>query len=199
MHNRPAAAVPEQPIGWAADRRTLLQHAGFGLIAAGAGVGSLCTPREARAAQAPLKVLTAGEARALEAFGDALLPGAAAAGIAHFVDHHLAVDPADSLLLLRYLDWPARYPAFYKAGLAALERQAQAVHGKPPQALDTAQWGALIGSMPTGDPAAWNGIPPGLLYFVVRSDAVDVVYGTEDGFARLGLTYLPHIVPPSKW
>jgi len=31
---------------------------------------------------------------------------------------------------------------------------------------------------------------------MVRSDAVDVVYGTVEGFERLGVPYMPHILPP---
>lgn len=188
----------EQPVHWSPGRRRLLQRAGLGLVVASAGIG-LCSPAQARASDAPLAVLSGDEARTLEAFGEALLPGAAHAGIAHFVDHHLKVDAADSLLLLRYMDWPAPYAAFYKAGLAALDRQARQAHAKAPHELNAVQWNALIVAMPAGDPAAWLGIPPGLLYFVMRSDAVDVVYGTEEGFAKLGVPYMPHIVPPSPW
>ena len=32
-----------------------------------------------------------------------------------------------------------------------------------------------------------------------RSDAVDVVYGTPEGFAKLGVPYMPHIMPPTSW
>ena len=39
----------------------------------------------------------------------------------------------------------------------------------------------------------------GLVYSVLRNDAVDVVYGTVEGFARIGVPYLPHILPPRTW
>jgi hypothetical protein len=34
---------------------------------------------------------------------------------------------------------------------------------------------------------------------VVRSDAVDVVYGTMDGYARLDIPYMAHIAPTTRW
>ena len=34
---------------------------------------------------------------------------------------------------------------------------------------------------------------------MLRSDAVDVVYGTEGGFEELGIPYLAHIRPPADW
>ena len=41
--------------------------------------------------------------------------------------------------------------------------------------------------------------PAGQAYFVLRSDAVDVVYGTMEGYERLGVPYLPHIAPDKRW
>ena len=37
------------------------------------------------------------------------------------------------------------------------------------------------------------------VYFVLRNDAVDVFYGTQDGFEALGIPYMAHIEPPSRW
>ena len=48
-----------------------------------------------------------------------------------------------------------------------------------------------------GNADPWQGPPPPVFYMAVRSDAVDVVYGTESGFEELGLPYLAHISPPS--
>ena len=58
---------------------------------------------------------------------------------------------------------------------------------------------ALQGAF-TGKPFdAWSGPAAGLVYFVLRSDAVDVVYGTPAGFERLGVPYMAHILPPAGW
>ena len=36
------------------------------------------------------------------------------------------------------------------------------------------------------------------VYLLLRSDAVDVVYGTMDGYAALGIPYMPHIAPTQE-
>jgi hypothetical protein len=38
----------------------------------------------------------------------------------------------------------------------------------------------------------WKGPTAGFVYFLLRSDAVDVVYG-------LGVPYQPHIAPTRSW
>jgi hypothetical protein len=37
------------------------------------------------------------------------------------------------------------------------------------------------------------------VYFLLRTDAVDVVYGTMEGYAQLGVPYMPHIAPARSW
>lgn len=181
------------------DRRRFLQQGGLGLVACQvAGAVQWLSPAQARAQGAPLKVLTADEQRLVESFAEVLVPGAAQAGVAHFVDHHLSVPAPDSLLMLRYLDWPAPYAGFYKAGLAGL-RGALAARGVAGAEPSASQWDELIAGMNRGQPPGWEGIPAALFYFVLRSDAIDVVYGTQEGFARLGIPYMPHIVPPTPW
>lgn len=50
------------------------------------------------------------------------------------------------------------------------------------------------------NPASWTlPLPARLFYFALRSDAVDVVYGTVEGFQKLGIPYMPHIAPPRNW
>ena len=38
----------------------------------------------------------------------------------------------------------------------------------------------------------WQGPAGGFVYFVLRSDAVDVVYGTMEGYESLGVPFMPH-------
>jgi ABC-type phosphate/phosphonate transport system substrate-binding protein len=45
----------------------------------------------------------------------------------------------------------------------------------------------------------WTGKPAGLAYAVLRADAVDVVYGTVEGYEALGIPYMPHIPPEKRW
>lgn len=183
-----------------ASRREFLRRTGAGLLAVQvAGTLQWLTPRDARAAGAALQVLTTAEQAALEALGETLLPGAARAGLVHFVDHHLAVPAPDCLLLLRYLDVPAPYADFYRAGLAALDGAARTAHGKAFADLDPDMRNALVQEMSTRDPAGWQGPPAPFFYYVTRSDAVDVVYGTEEGFKSLDVPYLAHIPPATRW
>jgi len=184
------------------ERRTLIRAAaGAGLIAvAGAGGATLwLTPRQAKEQGAGHKVLSAGEVETLEALGEVLLPGARADGIANFVDSQLAAPAADCLLILRYFDWPPPYAAFYKASLAALDGAAEAQFGKAYAALPAQQADALAGQLLGGRVKGWQGPPPPLFYMAARSDAVDVVYGTVEGFKKLGIPYMAHILPETKW
>ena len=57
----------------------------------------------------------------------------------------------------------------------------------------------LISEFSASQPDQWQGPPSPLVYVLLRGDAVDVVYGTVEGFERLGVPYLPHILPPSNW
>ena len=45
----------------------------------------------------------------------------------------------------------------------------------------------------------WTGPSGGFVYAVLRSDAVDVVYGTMEGYAALGVPYQAHIAPTKRW
>ena len=45
----------------------------------------------------------------------------------------------------------------------------------------------------------WQGPPGPFVYGVLRSDAVDVVYATMEGYAALGVPYMPHIAPTKSW
>lgn len=182
------------------DRRKFMQTGGLGLLAFSVGgVEALLTPREARAKGIPFEVLTAKEAAALEALGETLLPGATKAGIAYFVDHHLALPSEDSLLMIRYLDIPPPYADFYKAGLAATEAAAKASFGHGLDKLTTEQLNSFVAKMMAGSIDGWQGPPAPLLYFMWRNDAVDVVYGTQEGYERLHFPYHPHLPPPSPW
>ena len=57
----------------------------------------------------------------------------------------------------------------------------------------------MVGKIAGGEIEGWEGPPAGFFYFVLRSDAVDVVYGTKTGFEVLGVPYMAHIEPTSDW
>jgi hypothetical protein len=165
---------------------------------AGGGV-ALLTPGQARATGVPLRRLSTGEAAILEALGERLAPGAAEAGIAHYVDQQLAAPVQEALLMIRYLGVNPPYEPFYRAGLAALDALARASHHKGFADLETDAADALVGRIAKGAPEGWSGPPAAFFYFVVRADAVDVVYGVKPGFAKLDVPYMAHIEPPARW
>jgi hypothetical protein len=196
-------------IGWAmvqsaraaeADRRAFLKSAAIGLFAFQvAGCEKLLSPGDARKAGAGLKVLSKDDAARLEAFGEALVPGAREAGIAHFVDVQLGQPHAESLLTLRYLDVLPPHDQFYKAGLAALDAAARSLHGKAFADLGESQQAEVISPMLANGLKGWEGPPQPLFYLAVRSDAADLVYGTVAAFERMKVPYLAHIDPPGAW
>jgi hypothetical protein len=189
------------------------RHVLIGLGAAGAasGLGLLAferdgrivsrTPAQARADSFAYSTLTDEEVVTLEALGELLAPGAREAGIAPFVDHHLSKPAADSLLMIRYLDVPAPYTDFYRAGLHALDDLARRRGDRPFAGLPTSAAAGLVRelSAPGPEPRGWAGPPGSLFYFAIRADAVDVVYGIEGGFAALGLPYQAHLLPERSW
>lgn len=176
---------PAMPIG----RRKLLVGAG---AAAAVAVAAPTVSRWARRAASgdEFQSLTDTEATILGNLGEALVPGARAAGIAHYIDHHISVPADQSLLMLRYLDVASPYSRFYQAAIAVLRKVAD----------HSADWNAIAAALADGSIAPWQApVPPGLFYFALRADAVDVVYGTQAGFERLDVPYLPHIVPDPSW
>ncbi|PLW82148.1 Tat pathway signal protein [Kineobactrum sediminis] len=159
----------------------------------------LLSPAQARERKLPLAVLDVEEAADLEAVIEALVPGSAEAGAVHFIDYQLARPAIDSLLMLRYLGVPQPHVNFYRSGLAALAQHAIARYGKRPSQLPAPVLDQLITDLITDDTPDWAGPPASFLYFVWRSDGVDVTYGTEDGMAALDTPYMAHIRPEKLW
>lgn len=157
------------------------------------------TPAQAKAVNVPLRTLTDAEARTLEALGEILLPGSAKAGLAHFIDHQLSGAPGESMLMLKYLGVAPPFAPFYRNGIAGVESAARTVYSKSCAELEEKQGQALVVAMAQGELQGWSGPPAGLFYFTLRNDAVDVMYGTQAGFELLGVPYMAHIPPSSRW
>lgn len=152
---------------------------------------------EAHARATGFKNLTVREGALLEALGDVLLPGAAKAGIAHYVDDQLG--RSQPLLFLRYMDYPASCLEFYRQGLAALDDFSKSRYKHPFTAASQEQKVAIIQEMSRNNPDGWSGPPAPLFYLVVRNDATDVYYGTPQGFERLEVPYAALLKPPHDW
>lgn len=181
-------------------RRAFLQNTGLGLLTFSlAGTEVLLTPRQARARGADFHVLSDNEVAILDALGEVLVPGAAEAGIAHFVDQQLGTEPNDCLLMARYLNIEPPYAAFYRVGLQAVDELSRRLLDKPFHELNEESAVDVVRGFANSNPEGWQGPPAPLVYLLLRSDAVDVVYGTVEGFAKMKIPYMPHILPPRNW
>jgi hypothetical protein len=182
-------------------RRGFIKGATVGALAFSVGGAEmLLTPQQARAQGLPLRVLAPAEAQTLEAIGDSLAIGAREAGIAHFVDQQLTVPPGYALLSLRVSEVRPPYADFYRDALAAIDRAARSAHGRGYGDFGESDKLAFVTHLSRGEIKGWDGkLSQALVYGTLRNDAVDVVYGTVEGFGRIGVPYLPHILPERKW
>ncbi len=157
------------------------------------------TPQEAREKEVAFGVLSNTEVSTLDALGEILLPGSAAAGLSHFIDHQLGTSAEDQLLMIKYLGVDPPFAPFYQGGLAAVNGFSQSQQNQPFAELSEADQTQLVGQFAQTNPDGWQGPPGPFFYFVLRNDAVDVVYGTKEGFESLDMPYMAHIEPPSRW
>src|SRR5258706_12441950 len=113
-------------------RRQFMGSAAVGALAYTVGGAQvLLTPREARAQGVPFRLLQSREAETIESMGETLVPGARAAGIAHFIDHQVSVPPEEALLEARIMNVRPPYINFYRAAVAAIDKAA-AIHADLP-------------------------------------------------------------------
>ena len=181
-------------------RRDFIRGTAFSALAfTVGGARILLTAREARAQGVPFRLLKANEAEALEALGETLVPGARAAGISHFIDQQLSVPPEEALLEARIVNVKPPYANFYRGAIGAIDRASQAREGRRFAQLNSLEQSEFVDLMRQNKLDGWQGPPGPFIYFVTRSDAVDVVYGTVEGYESLGIPYMPHIAPEKRW
>lgn len=164
----------------------------------------MLTPAQAKAQKIPLRILNKNQAFLIDLLGDAIVPGAKAAGLSHYIDHQLSVKHQDNLLILRYLRVDPPFEDFYMSSLSAFERTITQKYNKKPADINEKEMSEFITLMMQKNPEHWsspgNQAPPApFFYFVLRSDAIDVTYGTMDAFDRLDIPYMAHIEPNHPW
>src|SRR5580698_7904518 len=153
------------------ERRVFLKGASMGMLAfAVGGVEILMTPGDARARAVPFRLLNADEAETLEALREA-----------------------------RIVNVKPPFINFYRAAIGGTNKAAIARSGKRFAALSATEQHDFIDQLRQNKIEGWQGPPAGLVYFVLRSDAVDVVYGTMEGYESLGVPYMAHIEPDKRW
>ena len=75
---------------------------------------------------------------------------------------------------------------------------AQKTAGKALASLSDAEMVSVVKTMAAPGTVV-DGFPLFVFYMCLRSDAVDVVYGTPEGFKKLNIPYMEHILPPEGW
>ena len=183
------------------ERRAFMKGAAIGTLAFTVGGAEvMLTPRQARAEGAALRTLTADQAATLDAMGETLVPGARDAGVVHFVDQQISIAPQQALLEARIMNVKPPFANFYRAALGAIDGASSARYGGRNFAqLAGNEQHEFVDLMRQNKLDGWKGPAAGFVYFLLRSDAVDVVYGTMDGYAHLGVPYQPHIAPTRSW
>src|SRR3954464_15794101 len=176
-------------------RREFMRGALGALAFTVGGAQVLLTPRAARAQGVPFRLLQAREAETLEAMGETLVPGARAAGIAHFIDQQISGPPEEALLQARILNVKPPFANFYRGAIGGIEKASDKINGMKFAALSADKQREFVNLMRQNKADGWQGPPGPFVYAVLRSDAVDVVYSTMEGYAALGVPYMPHIAP----
>jgi hypothetical protein len=181
-------------------RRALLKGAATGALAFTLGGAQiLLTPRAARVQGVPLRTLSAVQAEMLDALGETLVPGARQAGISHFIDQQISIPAEEALLEARILNVRPPYANFYRAALGAIDSASQRLKERGFAQTSEEEQRSFVNDMRQNKIDGWRGPPGPFVYLVLRSDAVDVVYGTMDGYADLGIPYMAHIAPTKRW
>ena len=163
------------------------------------GVDVLMAPREARARNVPFRLLDAHQGETLEALGETLVPQAREAGIAHYIDQQISVPPQESLLQARIFNFRPPFAGFYRSTIVAVDEASRKMFGKDFAQASAKDQRDFVDRLRQNKIEDWKGRPGGLTYAVLRADAVDVVYGTMEGYEALGIPYMPHIPPEKRW
>jgi hypothetical protein len=185
----------------ALERRAFIKGAAMGALAFTVGGAEVwLTAREARSQGVPLRTLSSQQVETLEAVGETLVPGARAAGLAHFVDQQVSIPADDALLQARVLNVRPPFINFYRGVLGAIDGASQAGNGgRRFVELSASEQHDLVDRLRQGKVEGWQGPPGPFVYLVLRGDAVDVVYGTMSGYEGLGIPYMAHIPPAQRW
>ena len=92
------------------------------------------------------------------------------------------------------------YANFYRAAVGAVDNASQALNsGRKFDELSPSEQHDFVDAMRQNKILGWQGPGAPFVYLVLRSDAVDVVYGTMEGYEALGIPYMPHIAPTKRW
>jgi hypothetical protein len=182
------------------ERRAFMKGATLGALAFTVGGSTvMLTAAQARAGNVPFRLLKENEAETIESMGETLVPGARAAGIAHFIDQQISVPPEQALLQARIANVRPPFANFYRAAIRAIDGASDKTYGLKFAMLSPSDKRDFVNLMRQNKATGWQGPPGPFVYNVLRGDAVDVVYGTVEGYEALGVPYMAHIMPEQRW
>lgn len=139
----------------------------------------------------PLRFFSPDEAKLMGAVFDRLLPqedrdAAHRIPILNFVDERLYLNQGDGY---RYENMPEDRDA-YRIGMRALQALAQAVHGKPFEALEPFAQEELLKRLHDGKPAVaeevWSELPAHRFFLLLMHDATRVYYAHPFAWDEIG-------------
>src|SRR5215813_587211 len=181
------------------ERRAFMKGATLGALAFTVGGSTvMLTARQARARNVPFRLLKEAEADIIESIGDTLVQGARAAGVAHFIDQQVSVPPEEALLQARIFNVRPPFVNFYRAAVTAIDEGSKRLFGYKFAEATPDQQIEFVHNMRQNKVEGWQGPPAAFVYTILRSDAVDVVYGTMEGYEMLGIPYQAHIAPEKR-
>ena len=181
-------------------RRAFMQGAAMGTLAfTVGGVEVLLTAGQARAQGVPFRLLSAHQGETIEALGETLVPGARKAGIAHFIDHQISVPPEEALLQARIMNVRPPFANVYRAAIESVDNASGKMFGRKFVQLASNEQREFVNNMRQNKVDGWTGRPGSFVYAVLRADAVDVVYGTMEGYEALGIPYQALVAPEKRW
>jgi hypothetical protein len=163
------------------------------------GAEIIMTAAEARARGVPFRLLDAHQAETLEALGETLVPQARECGIAHFVDQQISVPANECLLQARIFNVRPPFADLYRSIVTTVDAGSRKAFGRDFAQLPASDQREFVNLMRQNKVEGWAGRPAAMVYAVLRADAVDVVYGTMEGYEALGIPYMPHIPPEKRW
>ena len=178
------------------ERRALIKGAGLSVLAFSVGGAEvLLSPRAAHAQNIPFRTLTP-EQSALgrwRDFGSWRQAGRISISLIS------SCRPHGEALLERAFSTCGRLMQFLSRGARRVDKTSQAKNGDKNSQLTPTERHDFVDLMRQNKIEGWQGPAGPFVYLIMRSDAVDVVYGTMEGYAALGIPYMPHIAPEKRW
>ena len=138
------------------------------------------------------------QAETFAAWCNLIVNGSANAGVAYFVDKYISNPYAQSLIMARFFE-DSPLSDFYIAGIAGIDKESREQFDRTFVLLESDKQLQIINAASQSKTRIWVKPSPFIFYLMSRSDAIDVVYGTEQGFQNLDIPYLAHLPPPQPW